>query len=124
MLVGAGALTAGGFQAYATLNNPSGEGPIGNNPISPDASSVSAGSVLYQQFCSTCHGVEGYGDGPLAVGLDPPPSDLFVHIPQHGDNVLYQMVQEGIPGSAMPPFKDALEREDIWHLVNYLRTIP
>ena len=122
-LIGIAAMIGGVFQSLSILANPVDDGPIGTNPIPPSANSVSAGSGLYQQFCSTCHGIEGYGDGPLAIGLDPPPSDLFVHIPQHGDNVLYQFVQEGIPGTAMPPFRDGLEGDDTWHLVNYLRTI-
>jgi mono/diheme cytochrome c family protein/plastocyanin len=96
---------------------------IGNNPISPTAESVARGEGTYLQFCSTCHGVSTTGDGPLAAGLNPPPADLIVHVPLHPDNVLYQFVQEGIPGSSMPPLGAAISDKETWHLVNYLRTL-
>jgi len=98
-------------------------GVLGSNPVSPTADSVDQGKSIYSQFCSTCHGVSTRGDGPLAIGLDPPPADLTVHVPLHPDNVLYQFVQEGIPGSSMPPLGGAISPEETWHLVNYLRTL-
>jgi len=96
---------------------------IGNNPISPTSESISRGSATYQQFCSNCHGESTRGDGPLATGLDPPPADLVIHVPLHPDNVLYQFVQEGIPGSSMPPLGAAITDKETWHLVNFLRTL-
>ncbi len=96
---------------------------IGNNPINPTSESIARGSATYQQFCSTCHGESTRGDGPLATGLDPPPADLVVHVPLHPDNVLYQFVQEGIPGSSMPPLGAAITDKETWHLVNFLRTL-
>lgn len=96
---------------------------IGNNPIQPTSESVAKGLSTYLQFCSTCHGVSTTGDGPLAAGLEPPPADLIVHVPLHPDNVLYQFVQEGIPGSSMPPLGAAISDKETWHLVNYLRTL-
>jgi mono/diheme cytochrome c family protein len=35
-----------------------------------------AGSDLYRQYCSSCHGAAGKGDGPLAATLKRPPADL------------------------------------------------
>jgi mono/diheme cytochrome c family protein len=35
-----------------------------------------AGADLFQLYCSTCHGREGRGDGPLAAALKVPPPDL------------------------------------------------
>lgn len=37
---------------------------------------VRAGSQLYQQYCSACHGLSGTGNGPAAVALKKPPADL------------------------------------------------
>src|SRR5215831_7780490 len=34
-----------------------------------------AGRALYQQYCSTCHGAQGKGDGPAASALNPRPRD-------------------------------------------------
>lgn len=40
------------------------------------AQSVEFGKTLFQQSCASCHGAEGAGDGPVAVYLEPKPSDL------------------------------------------------
>lgn len=32
--------------------------------------------IVYRRYCAACHGVEGRGDGPAAVALTPPPTDL------------------------------------------------
>lgn len=32
--------------------------------------------ALYRQYCASCHGIDGRGDGPAAAALDPRPSDL------------------------------------------------
>ncbi|NQW19740.1 MAG: c-type cytochrome [Chloroflexi bacterium] len=121
--IGAVAILAGVVLAVNSSVLTGGNGIIGNNPISPTQDSVIRGTETYLQFCSTCHGESTGGDGPLAVGLDPPPADLVIHVPLHPDNVLYQFVQEGIPGSSMPPLGAAISKEETWHLVNYLRTL-
>jgi mono/diheme cytochrome c family protein len=42
-----------------------------------EASSVSAGRVLYEENgCATCHGPAGHGDGRIAVTLNPRPRDF------------------------------------------------
>lgn len=35
-----------------------------------------SGRALFDQFCVTCHGASGKGDGPAAAGLAKPPADL------------------------------------------------
>ena len=43
----------------------------------PEASSASAGRVLYEENgCATCHGPAGRGDGRIAVTLNPRPRDF------------------------------------------------
>src|SRR5262249_26573778 len=48
------------------------------NPVLPDRASILAGRALYNGQCTSCHGPSPTfaGDGPQAVGLLPPPSDL------------------------------------------------
>lgn len=88
-------------------------------PSSPG--SIAAGAELFQENCTVCHGVEGLGDGPNAANLSPPPANFRIHVPLHSDRDLYGFISQGVSGTAMPVFGESLTREEIWHLVNYLR---
>ena len=92
------------------------------NPFPATPQSVAAGEALYRQHCLACHGPSGHGDGPAAAGLSPPPADLPVHVPLHGDRQLFVWVSNGLPGTAMPAFRDKLTAEERWRLLNYLKS--
>ena len=92
------------------------------NPIPPNAESLASGQDLYGGHCQTCHG-DGRGDGPAAAGLQPPPADLIVHVPLHADQDLFRFISDGIPGTAMAPLGETLTEEDIWHVINYIKTL-
>ncbi|WP_098504248.1 copper resistance protein CopC [Tepidiforma thermophila] len=92
------------------------------NPIFPDADSIAKGRALYEANCIACHGRTGVP--PPGLDLNPYPLDLTVHVPQHPDGQLYRFIADGIPGTAMPAWQEqGLTDEEIWHLVNYLRTL-
>ncbi len=96
---------------------------IPTNPIFPDQNSVSAGRQLYEQNCVSCHGATGIP--PKGLDLNPYPLDLTVHVPQHPDGQIYRFIALGIPGTAMRAWGEggsSLSDDQIWHLVNYLRT--
>jgi copper transport protein len=93
------------------------------NPFSPTTASVEAGQRLYAQRCASCHGPSGRGNGPLAAGLRPPPADLVLHVPLHADQDLFEIIHDGIAGTAMAPFGGHMTEEEIWHTVNYLKTL-
>ena len=93
------------------------------NPFPPTPESLQAGNATYVQACQSCHGETGTGDGPAGTGLVPPPADLLVHVPLHGDADLFRFVRDGIPNTAMVPQRDNLTEEQIWHVVNYIRTL-
>ena len=125
----AGALTmacgAAGFIAGAWLligaQSASETHAMTRNPIAPTADSVAAGQVVYERYCLTCHGINGRGDGPGGEGLEPPPADLSIHVPHHGDGHLYRFISEGIEGSAMVGLGDKLSEDEIWHVINFTR---
>ena len=94
-----------------------------HNPFPPTAASVDAGQRLYAQRCVPCHGPAGRGDGPLAPGLRPPPADLVQHVPLHADPDLFASIHDGIAGTAMAPFGGQMTAEEIWHTINYLKTL-
>ncbi len=96
------------------------------NPVPPSAVSIAQGQALYESNCLACHGPGGKGDGPVGLTLNPRPADLSIHaIPGvHTDGQLYLWITNGFPGSpVMPAFKDSLDNEERWHLVNFIRTL-
>ena len=98
------------------------EQPELRNPFPPNPVSLQAGRLVYQQHCETCHGPAGHGDGPSAAGLKPPPANLVVHVPLHADGDLFGFIHDGIEGTAMVPLGEALTDDEIWHVVNHIRT--
>jgi mono/diheme cytochrome c family protein len=42
----------------------------------PDATAAAKGKIIYQRYCTSCHGAQARGDGPLASDLKVPPADL------------------------------------------------
>ena len=93
------------------------------NPFPPTPESLESGAVTYVQICQACHGVGGRGDGPAGVALDPLPADLVVHVPLHPEADLFRFIRDGIPGTGMAPLGNQLTGEQIWHVVNYIRTL-
>ena len=43
-------------------------------PNDPMLAEVGAG--MFKQYCASCHGASGVGDGPVAASLKKPPADL------------------------------------------------
>ncbi len=93
------------------------------NPVPLTAESVKAGQRLYEAHCAACHGPQGTGDGPAAVGLARKPADLRLHVPMHSDGQLYLWVTLGVPGTPMPAFADRLSDQERWQVVHYLRVL-
>ena len=94
-------------------------------PLAPDAvPDIARGAALYAQSCASCHGVSGDGAGPAAEGLDPPPIafDDVARARERSAFALYQVIGQGLEGTAMPGFSD-LPAEDRWSLAYYSGSI-
>ena len=114
-------LVAGAAMLFSSdLAGTSGAAP--RNPFPPDAESLRIGAQVYEDTCLACHGETGLGDGPAGLALDPPPGNLLVHVPLHSDAELFAFVNEGIPGTAMAALGERLSDDEIWHVINYIRT--
>jgi mono/diheme cytochrome c family protein len=111
---GAAAQTAGGNAAARTLKN----------PVAATAASVTAGQQLYQKNCQFCHGPKGMGDGTLAP-KGTMPANLTDGEWIHGstDGEIFTVIAEGVPAAKMPATKARLMPNDIWNLVNFIRSI-
>jgi mono/diheme cytochrome c family protein len=93
------------------------------NPVKTSSESVSAGKALYNQHCSSCHGKKGLGDGSKAAQLKTHPGDFSTAAFQsESDGSLFYKVQEG--RGDMPSFKKKIpDPNEIWDVVNYMRTL-
>jgi cbb3-type cytochrome c oxidase subunit III len=95
------------------------------NPVAPTEKSIATGRQLFQKYCRPCHGASGKGDGPLAPEGSKP-SDLTDDVWDHGssDGEIFTVIRDGAaPGSGMEPWGERLSETDIWHLVNYVRSL-
>ncbi len=93
------------------------------NPFVDDGESLAAGAVLYASNCAICHGETGEGDGPAAPGLEVAPSDLHEgHVQGLSDGALFYIISHGKPETPMPAWEDILDKDERWHVVNFLRT--
>ena len=93
------------------------------SPFPPNPESLTIGSRVYTETCAACHGAQGWGDGPAAVGLDPPPANLIVHVPLHPDRTLFEFIRDGIAGTGMVGLADTYTDDEIWHVINYIKTL-
>jgi high-affinity iron transporter len=95
--------------------------PVPLAPMAPP--DLARGAALYAQNCASCHGATGDGHGPGSAGLDPRPiafSDK-VRADQRSLFGLYQVITQGLDGTAMAGF-DSLPEQDRWALAFYVGT--
>ncbi len=91
---------------------------------SPDGpSDAQAGKTLYENFCLSCHGPAGKGDGPAASTLQPKPADLGALLQSQDDAYLAARISEGKDGTAMSAWQNVLSEAQIRQVVAYLRTL-
>ena len=92
------------------------------NPVKSDEASIANGKALFNQYCKSCHGPKGKGDGPKAAQLNTECGDFTKPSTQsETDGALFYKTSEG--RKDMPSFKKKIaDEKDIWAVVNYLRT--
>ena len=92
------------------------------NPVPADQDKA-IGKSLYSKHCKSCHGAEGYGDGPKADDLDGDLGDFSSEDFQaQSDGALYYKTTIG--RDDMPEYTKKMPNdEDRWLIVNYMRTL-
>jgi mono/diheme cytochrome c family protein len=91
---------------------------------------ASLGEHIYAQRCAVCHGPDGRGNGPAAPSMIPRPRDFsrgefkykstpFGQPPTDQD--LIQTVRDGLPGGAMPYWRDLLSDQEIRAVVDHIK---
>jgi mono/diheme cytochrome c family protein len=78
----------------------------GNEQGPPDSDKTSTPEYAKRQFdsdCAPCHGVDGRGDGPIAVRLEKKPLDLTLLARDNGGTFPFERVYKIIDGKELPP---------------------
>lgn len=93
------------------------------NPVKADAESVAKGKALWGQHCKSCHGTKGKGDGPKAAQLDTECGDFTTaDFQKQSEGAMFYKTYEG--RKDMPSYKKKIpDQNEIWAIVNYMRTL-
>jgi len=84
---------------------------------------IAVGKILFAQRCLPCHGASGIGQGPYARHVNQHPANLNDRISNFpGVDYHFWRVMEGVPGTAMPPWKLSITEEAIWKIISYEKT--
>src|SRR5438309_85359 len=95
------------------------------------AQDTTKGKVVYVKWCAGCHGDTGAGDGPAASHMLPRPRDFTgaiykIRTTASGqlptDQDVLRSIDEGLPGTAMPAWKDRLSERERRDVLAYLKT--
>lgn len=90
------------------------------------------GKAVYDRWCAGCHGDTGEGDGPAASRMLPRPRDFTRgvykirttasgEIPTDAD--LLHVVEQGMPGTAMPEWRTQLSERERRDVIAYVKSL-
>jgi len=87
------------------------------------------GRKLFDIYCAQCHGLDGYGRGPVAVRAErlqegtwiPPLSMHEETVRNREDGHLFNTISNGI--RTMPAYGDQISPKDRWAVVAYVRAL-
>ena len=104
----------GGWKAPATADQK-------KNPVISNEQSIASGKALFNKECMSCHGKKGKGDGPASITVGKPVGDMTSAVFQaQSDGAIFWKTTTGRP--PMPSFGKKLTEEQVWQIINYMRT--
>jgi len=80
------------------------------------------GEALYARNCAFCHAADGTARHWIGRFLEPHPRDLTdpAFRASMSRDLLRQRIEDGLPGTAMPTWKNALQRDEIAAIAAYV----
>jgi mono/diheme cytochrome c family protein len=91
------------------------------NPVATSDASIKAGQALYAKTCAACHGKTGLGDGAKAKSMKTEPTNFTKAESQNqADGEHFYKTKTG--RGDMPKYEGKLSDNDIWNIINYMRT--
>jgi mono/diheme cytochrome c family protein len=90
-------------------------------PSTQEAESLNVGKFLFAANCASCHGDAGEGNGPAAGALAPSPTNF--HLKKPTEERAWDVLENGVPGTAMPPWRSQLNADERRALVEFVRSL-
>ena len=95
------------------------------NPVPAGEDVVRTAKTVYTARCVVCHGADGKGNTTIGEHIYPRAADLTSARTQgKSDGTLFWIIQNGLPHTGMPGWKDTLTDEQIWQQVRLVRQLP
>lgn len=92
------------------------------SPVPYSKRSIARGKMIYRRYCTECHGL----DGKALMDVVADATNLTEPARWRSgtaEGEIFRSISEGA-GIDMPPFKFQLQKEeDMWHLVNFIRSL-
>jgi mono/diheme cytochrome c family protein len=93
----------------------------GAAPGTQETASLDLGKALFVNTCGSCHGETGAGNGPAAGALAPAPTNF--HLKKPTEERAWDVLENGVPGTAMPPWRNQLSADQRQALVEFVRSL-
>lgn len=110
--------------SVAIQNSEPPKGGAAKDPAPYTRKSIAEGKRIYLTHCVECHDQDGKGLGRRDFSGTPPADLTDPDAWLHGTSAaeIFSSIREGTKED-MPPFKAGLSDEQIWHLVNFVRSL-
>jgi mono/diheme cytochrome c family protein len=95
--------------------------PEANELVAPEGGDLAHGERMYDTYCAPCHGAEGAGSGPVAQRAKTIPGLPLGSTSARSEGYLYLTIRNG--GAMMPAYSWAMEDDEMWDIVSYLRSL-
>jgi len=95
-----------------------------SNPEPNNETVLVKGQRLFKTKCQRCHGADGSGHGPDADPDHPAGNLTDARLAaRNPDGVMFYKIWNGRAKPKMPPMKVDLTREEVWMVVQYVKTL-
>ena len=107
------------FKELRTRNIPE------KNPVASSPDSIARGERIFLLRCTGCHGRKADGKGPNSLDILPHPRNFRNHwfVESVPDRRLFESIEYGVQGTAMPSWMDTYTANDVGDIVNFIRSL-
>lgn len=91
------------------------------NPLPDNEEILGQGRLLYDNFCSPCHGGAGAGDGPVGEVYKGIPNFSGGRYAEMTEGHIFHVITHG--QGRMWPYASQVEPEERWKIVRYVQTL-